>query len=233
MQEKHIQLFILPYAGGSIAAFKRLTDLIDKRIDVITVEYLGRGTRAKEPLAESFWDLMDDAVVYCKERRNVDLPYAVMGYSMGSILSYEIIVRKALAGELKHLFISAEVSPKDRSLELQKEDCLTGERILERAKSLGGINERMIGNKRFADIYIRPMISDYRNFFGYRFGDYTERIEADTTFFYSEEDTALKDVRKWEELIDGSFDYHELGKNHFFINQQYEEMARVINETLC
>ena len=34
-----IQLFILPYAGGSIAAFKRLTVLIDDKIETITVEW--------------------------------------------------------------------------------------------------------------------------------------------------------------------------------------------------
>lgn len=232
MLNKQMQLFILPYAGGSIAAFKRLTDLIDKRIDVITVEYAGRGTRAKEPLAESIWMLLDDSISYCCARRNVSLPYAVMGYSMGSILAYETVIRKAIPGELKHLFISAEVSPKDRSLELRKVKNPTEERILERAKSLGGLDERMLINKRFSDIYIKPMLSDYRLFFEYRFGDYQEKINVDTTFFYCEKDTAYEDVIKWNELINGRFDFHALGENHFFINQHYEEMARVINETL-
>lgn len=232
MLNKQMQLFILPYAGGSIAAFKRLTDLIDEQIDVITVEYAGRGTRAKEPLAESIWELLDDSIAYCCKRRNVSLPYAVMGYSMGSILAYETVIRKAIPGELKHLFISAEVSPKDRSLELRKVKNPTEERILERAKSLGGLDERMLINKRFSDIYIKPMLSDYRLFFEYRFGDYQEKINVDTTFFYCEKDTAYEDVLKWKELINGRFDFHELGENHFFINQHYEEMARVINETL-
>ena len=120
MQNKELQLFILPYAGGSIAAFKRLTDLIDERIEVITVEYAGRGTRAKEPLAESVQSLLDDAIAYCQERRKQGLPYAVMGYSMGSVLAYEMIARQEIFGQLRHFFISAEVSPKDRWLELRK-----------------------------------------------------------------------------------------------------------------
>lgn len=233
MQNKKMQLFILPYAGGSIAAFKRLTDLIDDRIDVVTVEYAGRGTRAKDALASSIWELLDDAIAYCRERRDLDIPYSVMGYSMGSILAYEMVARKTLEGELKHLFISAEVSPKDRSLELRKVENPTEERILKRARSLGGLDERMLKNKRFADIYIKPMLSDYRIFFEYRFGDHNEKINVDTTFFYCEKDTALADVQKWYELIDGQFDFHELGENHFFINQHYKEMAKVINDTLC
>lgn len=232
MQNKKMQLFVFPYAGGSIAAFKRLADLIDERVDVITVEYPGRGTRAKEPLCETIWDLLDDAVHYCGERRDLELPYAVMGYSMGSVLAYETVVRKKISGELKHLFISAEASPKDRSLELRKVENPTEERILDRARRLGGLDERMLKNKRFSDIYIKPMLSDYRLFFDYRFGENGGKIKADTTFFYCEKDTAYEDVLKWKELIEGRLDFHEMGESHFFINQHYEEMAGIINVTL-
>ena len=230
---KEIQLFLFPYAGGSIAAFKRLTDSLDDRIEPIAVEYAGRGTRAKEPLAESIDDLFEDAILYCKERRNLEFPYAVLGYSMGSVLAYEMLARKSLAGELKHLFICAEVSPKDSSLELRKVTNPTEDKILERARSLGGLDERMLKNKRFADIYIKPMLSDYRLFFNYRFSGYEDKIQTDTTFFYCEKDTALVDVEKWDELIEGKFDYHEMGDNHFFINHHYADMARIINTTLC
>ena len=226
-------MFIFPYAGGSVASFKRLTDQIDKSIDVITVEYTGRGSRSKEPLAKSIEILLEDAIKFCQERRDEGRPYAVMGYSMGSVLAYEMLARKEITGELKHLFIAAEVSPKDRSLELRKVQNPTEERILERARRLGGLDERMLQNKRFAEIYIKPMLSDYRLFFDYRFGEYEEKIKTDTTFFYCEKDTALEDVKKWSELIEGQFDYHEFGSNHFFINQHSGEMAKIINDTLC
>ncbi len=232
MGSKKLQMFIFPYAGGSVASFKRLTDLIDERVDVITVEYPGRGTRAKDSFCETIDDLIDDAIQYCCKRKNPELPYTVMGYSMGSILAYEMIARKTLPGILKHLFIAAEVSPQDRSLELRKVNNPTEERILERAKSLGGLDERMLKNKRFSDIYIKPMLSDYRLFFGYHFSEYAEKIRVDTTFFYCEKDTAYGDLLKWEELICGKLDFHEIGENHFFINQHYAKMAEVINKTL-
>ena len=228
-----MQLFILPYAGGSIAAFRRLTDLIDERIDTVTVEYPGRGTRIKESLAKDIESLIDDASLYCLARRQVDVPYAIMGYSMGSILAYEMLSRNVLPGVLKHFFVSAEVSPKDRSIELRKVLDPTDERILERVKKLGGLNERMLQDTRFAEIYIKPMLSDYRLFFSYHFNGQCKKIKTDTTFFYCEEDTALEDVAKWSELIEGQFCYHEIGNNHFFINQYYKEMAGIINQSLC
>lgn len=232
MQNKKIQLFIFPYAGGSVASFKRLTDCIDTSVDVVTVEYAGRGSRSKEPLPTTIWDMIDDAIKYCKNYRKEDIPYAVMGYSMGSVIAYEMLRSKALQGHLKHLFISAEVSPKDRSLELRKVENPTEERILERARKLGGLDERLLNNRRFSEIYVKPMLTDYRLFFDYRFRDYSEKINVDTTFFYCENDTAYKDVLKWNELLEGEFHFHEIGDNHFFINQHYLEMAKVINNTL-
>lgn len=232
MQNSNMQLFILPYAGGSIAAFKKLTDLIDESVDVVTVEYAGRGTRAKEPLAESIWDLLDDAVKYIRVRRTDNIPYALMGYSMGSVLAYEMLIQNKIPGKLKHLFIAAEVSPKDRAIELRKIQNPTEEHVLKRAKSLGGLDEVLLANKRFREIYIRPMLSDYRLFFEYRFGNYQKRVRSDTTFFYCEKDTALADIKKWSELIEGEFDFYDFGENHFFINSCYVSIADVINTHL-
>ena len=232
---KRIQLFILPYAGGSVASFKRLTDRLDKSIDVVTVEYPGRGSRVSEPLADSIWELLDDAIEYCAKRRNESIPYALMGYSMGSVLAYEMLSSEAIKGELIHFFISAEVSPEHRSLELRQIENPTEKRIIERAKSLGGLDERILNNKRFFDIYIKPMVADYRLFFDYRFENkkHPARIKSDTTFLYCDNDTKYEDVHKWEELLDGQFEYHEIGENHFFINSHYELMADIINRQLC
>ena len=232
MNDKDLQLFILPYAGGSIASFRRLTDLIDKKIDVIPVEYPGRGIRAKEPLCESLSDLLGDAISYCKKRRIESIPYAVFGYSMGTLLGYEMLVRRELSGELKHFFVAAEVAPQTRALELRQEKNPSDEIVLQRAKELGGLNEKLLKNKRFADIYLKPMISDYKHFFEYRFKDDFKKIECNATFFYCEKDTAIYDVQKWEQLISGEFEYYEMGDDHFFINALYEEMASIINDKL-
>lgn len=228
-----VQLYILPYAGGSIAAFTRLTELLDETIEVITVEYAGRGTRIKEPLAETICEMYEDAVNYCKKRRIVEKPFAILGYSMGSILAYEMIARKAIPGQLMHFFVAAEVSPRYCSADLQRAGKISDEMILKRAKKLGGMDKILLNDKRFTDIYIRPMISDCRNFFGYRYADNNEIIKTNMSAFYCQQDTPLSEVEKWSELVNGTFDYYELGNNHFFINDHYKEMASIINRVLC
>ena len=182
MPDKKLQLFILPYAGGSNTSFRRLSALIDEWVEVITVEYPGRGTRAKEPYSTGFWDLFEDAANYIRKRRNANIPFCLMGYSMGSILVYEL-ARYNIPGILKHMFIAAEVSPRGRALELRQVDNPTEEELIERAKQLGGFDERMLMNPRFREIYLKPMLSDYRNFLEYRFTEASGRITTDTTFF--------------------------------------------------
>ncbi len=230
---KRVQLFILPYAGGSTAALKRLTDLIDEKIETITVEYPGRGTRAKEPFADSIESLIADAISYCKSRREKSVPYAIMGYSMGSVLAYEIVARGSLVGTLQHLFIGAQISPKERSEKFGRIVDPSEGQIIEIAMRFGGLDKRMLENKRFFDIYIKPMISDYRLFFDYRFREHREKTRVDTTFFYCERDTRVTDVEKWIELLEGRFEYYEMGENHFFINSCYDRIADIINKTLC
>lgn len=232
MPSKEIQLFILPYAGGSIASFKKLTDLLDPRVEVITVEYAGRGTRLKDALATSFDEMFEDAVNYCTSRRNQDIPYAVLGYSMGSVISYEMLSREKLGENLRHFFVSAEIPPRERRYELDSVTDPTDEWLIERAKELGGLDERMLGNKRFMDLYVRPMISDFRHLFEYSYKENDKIINCDATFFYCETDTPKDIMRKWEDCISGDYEYHEFGDNHFFINSHYGEMAQVINRRL-
>lgn len=230
MKKNNMQLFILPYAGGSTFTFRKLAERINKDVDVIPVEYPGRGLRAKETLStKSFESFFNDIVKYIYQYRIADIPFCLMGYSMGSILAYELLIQKKISGKIKHLFISAEIPPKDRALELQKLGPPTEDLILERVRGLGGLNERMMKDQRFKDIYIKPMLSDYRLLFDYSFCDYQRKIEVNTTFFYCEKDTPLSDIKKWSNLLDGTFDFHEFGNNHFFINQHYKEIAKVIN----
>ena len=232
MLNKQLQLFVFPYAGGSIESFRSFSQLIDERIDVVIIEYAGRGTRAKEPLASSLDILLEDAINYASERRDISVPYAIFGYSMGSIFAYEVLRRQALQGKNLHTFICAEISPKERAMEFSKVEKPSDEMILNRARRLGGVDERIVKNRRFFEIYMKPMISDYKLLYEYRFQAIKDKIKTDITFFYSEADTPLKSIQTWEDLIEGKFDFFEFGNNHFFINEYYGEMAKIVNTHL-
>ena len=43
-----IQLFLLPYAGGSSFSFMKLVHFLNPQIEAIPIEYAGRGRRKEE-----------------------------------------------------------------------------------------------------------------------------------------------------------------------------------------
>ncbi len=229
---KKIQLFIFPYAGGSAFSLKPLADLIDEEVEVVLIEYPGRGGRADEPLPGSLQEMIKDSGEYCRMRRERDVPFALMGYSMGSIIAYELMSQGCIEGDLKHFFGAAEISPRDRSKELQSLGIPTDEMIVDRMVDLGGLDPELVKDPRFREIYLGPAITDYKHIFSYKYSGDKKPANVNATFFYCENDTAVDKVKKWEELINGKVDYHEFGQNHFFINMYYAKMAEIINEHL-
>ena len=226
-----MQLFLLPFAGGSAASFKNVVELLDERIDVITVEYPGRGTRSSEAFIEDFESLKDDVVDCIQNRRNENLPFAVLGYSMGSIMAYEIVADERIKGELKHIFLCAENSPMDKRDSHLNQNA-TDEVVISRLKELGGINERLLHNKRFFDIYMRPSIVDFKMFKQHECAVRDTKLACSATVIYSEADTPFDTVKRWAELVDEKTDFYEMGYNHFFINQYYTRIAEIINNQL-
>lgn len=226
---KKLQLFILPFAGGSSASFTKLVDLIDERIEVITIEYAGRGKRHGESFFCRYDDFLDDVVMQIKEARDKELPYAMMGYSAGSAMTYDILSHHMIEGNLVHAFVCAKGSLY-RKIPSQFYWKLPDEEFTHRMIDLGGIDERLLKNKRFLDIYMVPVRADY-----VVWGQYEYKagiIPCDITAIYSPKDPISEGVKDWEQLTLGKVDYYELGENHFFIKKHWQDVADIVNSHL-
>ena len=67
---KQLQLFIFPYAGGSLHNFRHLIEHIDNRIKVEFIEYSGRGSRNRESFCKTFEDLIAYVSEYIFKKRD-------------------------------------------------------------------------------------------------------------------------------------------------------------------
>jgi len=152
---KRIQLFLLPFAGGSSVSFNKLFPLLDTRIEPITIEYAGRATRRKEPFIMNYYDFISDVAEHINEYRS-NLPYSVLGYSLGSAVVYDLLSRRMIKGFPTHAFICARGSLLN-NLSSQSFVGLPDNDFIFMMSKLGGIDERILKNKRFLDIYLRPI----------------------------------------------------------------------------
>lgn len=221
-------MFLLPYAGGSFKSFNRLIQLLDDRIEAIPVEYVGRMTRRSEGFIEDYDLFLKDVAGQINKNRNPEMPYILMGYSLGSILTYDLVIQGLVRGELAHLFLCAKGSLLNKT-SVDKE--YTDEEVINEMRFLGGTDERLFDNERFLSIYMEPVKKDFNVWrqFVYK----PDHIFCSATVIYSREDPAALGVHDWSEIVKGDIEYFDIGHNHFFINENWGTVANIMNGRIC
>src|SRR5947209_5117356 len=85
---KALQLFCLPYAGGSSQIFANWQDYFPADVAVCCVEFPGRRRRIREPLARSVRSMTDGLATALSTE--IDQPFILFGHSMGALISFEL-----------------------------------------------------------------------------------------------------------------------------------------------
>jgi medium-chain acyl-[acyl-carrier-protein] hydrolase len=88
-----LQLFCLPYAGGGSLAFRGWqSHFTPHNIALCPIQLPGRENRLDHPPYRSLTQLIPDlASVLASTLQQNPLPYAFLGYSMGSLIAFELI----------------------------------------------------------------------------------------------------------------------------------------------
>jgi len=225
---KQIQMFLLPYAGGNSKSFSRLIQLMDNRIEAIPVEYAGRMTRRREGFIKDYNLFLKDVACQINKNRNPEMPYILMGYSLGSILAYDLTIQELIHGELAHLFLCAKGGILNKT---SVDNEYTDDEVVNEMRFLGGTDERLFQNERFLSIYMEQVKNDFNIWrqFVYK----PSYIFCDATIIYSREDSVAQGVHDWSKIIYGDIEYFDIGHNHFFINDNWGIVADIMNDRIA
>lgn len=222
-----VQLFLFPFAGGGKTSFNRLTAHLDRQIEAITIEYSGRGDRINDGYITDYQEFVADVARQVNKYRNHSLPYAVLGYSMGTALAFELITNEYGWGIPEHAFFCARACLCDEKLVRPPEN-----KLLELAVKLGGIDEVVLKNENLRNMIMHPLKEDYEIYFSYRYSPGTRPLTCPVTVMYCNADTPFSEVEGWRKMTGGHTEFYEFGDNHFFLLKHYREMADVISHTL-
>lgn len=226
-----IQLFCIGYAGSVAAAFNILQDSLPESVLVTAVEYAGRGTRRKEAFYSGCTDMERDIASQMKALRIPELPYAILGYSMGAQVVYEIFAKHMLDELPECIFLAAHEPPdipcRGKSLCLDDE-----EEFFEQMKYYGGIDERLLMDKRFSAIYGARIKADFQLLQEYRFAGVYHCFPAKVVVMYCEKDTAFSDIQGWNRFAEHGIAFYEMGENHFFYKTDTGRFCQIIEEEL-
>lgn len=231
---KPIQLFCLPYAGGSPDFFDGLKPYLDETITLCALEYAGHGKRLKEEAYADFAALARDMAQRINEQLKPETELMLFGYSMGSIGVYEMLADGLLDRQPVHVFLASHEAPdghwdSKRYLDMSDED------FLEAMKQFGGfdnVKPEMLRNRFFRRMYFQPIREDYRLLGNYP-ANHRWRFSMNTTMFYSEQDIPAELIHGWDSFFAGQSEYIQLGDNHFFLKTCAKQTAAAINRAVA
>lgn len=229
-----IKLFCLPYAGASAIVYSRWKKYLSSEIEICPVELAGRGRRFSSPNYSSMEEAVED--VYNSIKHNLDdVPYALFGHSMGSIIAFELyyrIKRLKHKGPV-HIFFSGRGAPKNHSLDRKVIYHLPDDEFLKEVMEYGGMPEEFVGNRELLDIFMPVLRSDFKIIDTYNYIQGNEKIDCNITVLNGIEDNTIKgSINDWEDYISGTFQVVNFDGGHFFINNQEESVTNVINKVL-
>ena len=232
--EEVVQLFCIPYAGGKAELFQQFASCMPETVSVIPIEYAGHGNRIREPFYETFSAMAADVAAEIRKLRDPSMPYALFGYSMGSVVAYEIATRGLLTEQPARLFFASHEAPGTSwdSMDYAEVDDLTFARLIVEFGGFDRFEEKFLQNKFFRKMIFQPIREDYRLIADYHWEE-VKPLTIPASFFYAPEDVAPEKAKLWQQRFKEPMEFFEIGENHFFIREHAEELAKIIEKQLA
>jgi surfactin synthase thioesterase subunit len=227
-----VNLFCLPFAGGNQYSFRELRSVLPASVNLIPLDYPGRGARMRESMVDSIEGMMTDAFDFMKPR--LDKPYAVYGHSMGAAIAFELLHRINKDGLPMplHLFVSgrpAPSSPRKR----EKISHLPSPMFRSKIKELGGSPDEVLNNEALMELFEPILRNDFHAHENYEYR-HTEKLSIPLTAMYGDgEDFPDEDVEAWSTETSARSRIIRFEGDHFFIFRYWKDIAGIITTELC
>ena len=223
------RLFCIPFAGGSPVVFRSWQEHFPADIQVCALNFPGRGNRMTEPSLRR----MDTLVAQAADAMAplLDVPFAILGHSLGALIGYELAVhlREKGHGDPFLLVASAARGPQlpDPYPPLHH---LPRDQFIEGMQDrYGGIPREILNEPDLLALLIPPLQADLELFETYR---YTPRppFSCPVAVFGGNEDHRLDDLqyRAWQEVTTGPLTVTMVPGGHFFIQEQGSRVAAAV-----
>ena len=225
-------LIVLHYAGGSAYSMMGLKKNIDPNIKVFFIELPGRGKRIKEELITDVNLIIDDLFEKVDFLISESSEYYIFGHSMGALLGY-LLVHRFIKENKKlpsHLFVSGTGGPsKERD---EKLSLLSSKDFRLKLKEYGGSSDEVLNDDSLMDFFEPIIRSDFKVIESYSYVE-QEKFNVPITGFYgSEEKTSLSDMKLWQKESSYQTKIFEFSGNHFFINENWEDISLIVNNVI-
>ncbi len=230
---KKFKLFCFSYAGGSSIIYEKWRKLLSPSIELIPIEYSGRGRRFTSPIYDNISEIVEDAFQSVKTHLD-GTSFSFFGHSMGTIVAYE------LSHKLKqldyptpiHIFFSGRLAP--HTINPYKTlHVLNDIEFKEELLKLGGTPLEALENKEWMSIFLPILRSDFKAVELYNYSKKDDILDCEFTILYGDDDYLINNtIYEWQRHTKNKCTFLNFTGGHFFIAEHTDEIVHTINKTL-
>ncbi|MEI2467366.1 thioesterase II family protein [Niallia taxi] len=230
---KKINLFCIPFAGGSAVVYSKWKKNTDSFIQIHEVELPGRGRRMNEPLIDNMKAMVED--IFYSIKNNLTEPYALFGHSMGGLLTYELCHKIQQEGYPApvHVFVSGRKAPQLKARKKVIHN-LSNEEFISEIIKYNGTDKMIFENKELAEIFLPILRADFKLIETYEFFTPLQLLNSNISVFHGIDDKAVNfdELSLWSQVTKKEIEIQNFPGGHFFINEYTEQVVGKVNETL-
>lgn len=221
-------MFCFPPGGAGAVVFRPLMKMLAAELEVCPIEFPGRLARIQEPAAASIKSLA--AEITDVFEREIDGPFYIFGYSMGSIVAFETCreLRRRRGLLPQQLFVAAHRAPNvvkigkisdasDEALRAWFQDSYGAfpDRVLEDPDLLAMVTRILREDARLIEEYVYPQ---------------EEPLACPLHVFAGKDDvsTSHEELMAWKKETSAEFSLQMFPGAHFFWEEHMEELAEAI-----
>lgn len=222
------QMFCIPYAGGSSSFYNILPPALSNRYEIIPIEVSGHGMRIDEPLFSDMHRIVMDVYQQIETRRK-NVPFVLLGYSMGTDICYELahLMFEKEKVMPNGMFLFANTPPHDVSVDCYQ-DTWSEQEFIDVLVGYGGLTREVLENKEFRELFLPILRNDFKAEKNYQMSVYSRKISCDAIVFFCEDDNESGCMLEWSNYFDGKCKFHKIAGNHFFINENTKYISDVM-----
>ncbi len=229
-----VNLVCLSFAGGNKYSYRYLNEKAPSFLNIITLEYPGRGTRLHEPLISDMDKLVEDLYKQVKPVSERGERYAIYGHSLGGLTAYAL-TQKLLKNHHRlpeRIFITGTTGPSSSSRSEKRRSLMPREEFIKEIKELGGMPEEILKSEEMLN-FLEPILrNDFSLSETYAYEAHAPLDIPLTVITGSDEDMEREDILLWQKESSQPVDFKELPGGHFFIMEHTDQLLSIISKRL-
>ena len=227
-----MRLFCFPYSGAGASVFHSWPTAMGKTVEVRTLQLPGRETRyneARETDIRAVVEKISNAIALYQDK-----PFAFFGYSLGSLLAFEVCrsLRRQNRPLPLHLFVAAMRAPQTPRVHPPLSplpDAAFVQKIEQYYQPQGEVWQ----NRELRDFFLPVLRDDLALSDGYQYHD-EPALNCPIDVFAGEQDVGapLELTRQWAQQTSSHMHFHCYPGGHFFIDNALQEVQSTVLKAL-